>query len=83
MYFISKIRAYTELRFPNSKSKTDLWPIVARCVRQVNDQAQFFLLLFDFLNKVTRRKSLLWMKVVIKALRGNQVEEQTLNSGAL
>lgn len=81
--FISNIRALRELYFTNNATKTDLWPVVASCVCQVNDQAQLFPLLFNFLNEVTRRKSLCWMKVVIKTLRKNNIQWQTLNAGAL
>ena len=72
-----------ELRFPDSKTKTDLWPVVASSGPQVCHQAQFLLLLLDFLREVTRRTALLRMKVLIAALRGKNVEQQALIASVL
>lgn len=71
------------ISLPYAESNTDLWSVVARCVRQVNDEAQFFFLLFDFLNEVTRRKSLLWMKVLIKALKESNIQQQMSTTASL
>ena len=74
----------TELRFPDSKTKTDLWPVVASsALGQAHHQAQFFLLLLHCLHEVMRRPALLQMKVLITALRGKNVEQQALNAGVL
>lgn len=69
-YFTSNTRSHIELYLPDSKTKTDLRSVVASRVRQVDDQAQLFLLLLYLLNEVPGREPLLWGKTLIKALRG-------------
>lgn len=73
----------TELCFPDSKTNTDLWPIVVGSGCEVHHRAQFFFLLLDFLHEVTRQRAFLQKKVLITTMRGNNVEQQALNTGVL